>query len=56
MGIYQAVYAIGMFSGPIVGGFIGDKMGLGGVFYCGGAIYAASAVVSLVLLPGKRTA
>ena len=33
MGFYQAMYAIGMLSGPLVSGFIADSWGLAVVFY-----------------------
>jgi MFS family permease len=38
MGVFQAVYALGMFAGPASGGLIGDTMGISGVFYVAGAI------------------
>ncbi len=33
MGFYQAVYAVGMISGPMVSGVLADNMGLSAVFY-----------------------
>lgn len=33
MGIYQAIYAIGMMSGPLVAGIVADASGLNTVFY-----------------------
>jgi MFS family permease len=38
MGIFQAVYAIGMFGGPILSGVVADAVGLGGVFLSTGAL------------------
>jgi len=55
MGFYQAVYAIGMFLGPAVGGFIGDAFGLKGVFFCAGAIYLTASVMSIFMLPGRKS-
>ena len=51
MGFFQAVYAIGMFSGPALGGFIGDAFGLRGVFFCAGFVYLIAAVLSAFTLP-----
>jgi DHA1 family multidrug resistance protein-like MFS transporter len=33
MGVFQAVYAIGMFAGPLTSGFLGSELGLSTVFY-----------------------
>lgn len=55
MGFYQAVYAIGMFMGPAVGGRIGDLFGLRGVFYCAGLIYFISFIASAIMLPKKNS-
>jgi MFS family permease len=33
MGVFQAVYAIGMFAGPFASGFLGSGLGLSTVFY-----------------------
>jgi DHA1 family multidrug resistance protein-like MFS transporter len=33
MGIYQAIYAIGMLMGPLISGFMADRLGLSAVFY-----------------------
>ena len=38
MGVYQAIYSIGMLTGPLLGGMIADWLGLGGVFYVSGAL------------------
>jgi MFS family permease len=55
MGFFQAVYAIGMFSGPAAGGVIGDTFGLRGVFFCAGFVYLIATVLSASTLP-KRAA
>lgn len=52
MGFYQAVYALGMFSGPFLAGWLNDGFGLAGGFVFG-AIAAFSAAV-LILLAGRR--
>jgi MFS family permease len=36
MGVYQAVYALGMFAGPVVGGVVADAAGIDSVFYLTG--------------------
>jgi DHA1 family multidrug resistance protein-like MFS transporter len=38
MGIYQAVYAIGMFAGPFLAGVLNSAMGLAAGFYFAGAL------------------
>ena len=38
MGVYQAVYAIGMFAGPVVGGAVASAAGIDSVFYLSGAL------------------
>ena len=52
MGAYQALYSIGMLTGPIVGGLVADGLGLGAVFY----VSAASVLVAggLALSPTLR--
>ena len=37
MGVYQALYAVGMLSGPVLGGIAADNLGIGSVFYLSGA-------------------
>jgi MFS family permease len=46
MGVYQAVYAIGMFLGPLAGGIIGEQFGLGAVFITTGLITLAAALAA----------
>lgn len=38
MGVFQAIYAIGMLSGPIVSGAVADAYGLDSVFYLSAAV------------------
>lgn len=38
MGIFQAVYALGMLAGPIISGFLGSEEGVSAVFYLAGAV------------------
>lgn len=46
MGVYQAVYAIGMFLGPLVGGVIGEHAGLGAVFVTTAIVSLGTAVMA----------
>ena len=52
MGVFQAVYALGMFAGPSAGGLIADALGLDMVFYSTGLVCLLSAGLSLAL-PGR---
>jgi MFS family permease len=45
VGIFQASYAIGMFTGPTFGGAIADQIGLAGVFYLTGFASLSAAFV-----------
>lgn len=47
MGIYQAVYSIGMFAGPPLAGMIADLFGLPSVFYATALLSVGSAVWGL---------
>ena len=49
MGIYQAVYAVGMLTGPLVSGFLGAKLGLDSVFFAAASL--SLAVTVLAFLP-----
>ncbi len=46
MGVFQAVYALGMFAGPASTGLIGDAFGIGAVF----AVAGAASVLGLALV------
>jgi MFS family permease len=50
MGVYQATYAIGMFSGPMTGGAIADAVGLSGTFIISGTVSVIASVAALILL------
>jgi len=54
MGFFQAVYAIGMFLGPAVGGFIGHKFGLRSIFLYAGFVYLTAAILSVSTLPPRK--
>ena len=45
MGVFQAVYAVGMLSGPLTSGFLGNSLGLSTIFYL-----AASLVLVIMIL------
>jgi MFS family permease len=55
MGIYQAVYSIGMFAGPPLGGAVADALGLPSVFVLTTAFCALGLVFALVA-PALRRA
>jgi MFS family permease len=38
MGVYQAIYAVGMFAGPFVAGWVNGALGLAGGFYIAAAV------------------
>ncbi len=54
MGVYQAVYAIGMFLGPTTAGTVADAAGLSGAFIMAGTVSVIAAVAALILL-GRTT-
>lgn len=47
MGVFQAVYAVGMFVGPATAGVLGDVLDLGGAFHASAAIVALGIPLSL---------
>ena len=49
MGIFQAVYSIGMLAGPLVSGFLGDNLGLSSVFSLAASV--SILVAALAFLP-----
>jgi MFS family permease len=53
MGFFQAVYAIGMSSGPVVAGLIGDQWGYTSLFLSSAAVGVVTVVVALGL-PGRE--
>ena len=56
MGVFQAVYAIGMFLGPAVSGVLADLLGLEGVFVLIAALSIVGAVAGLRVFPATRAA
>ena len=50
MGVYQAIYAIGMFTGPITAGVIADTFALSGAFIIAGTISVVAGLAALNLL------
>jgi MFS family permease len=52
MGVFQAVYAAGMFAGPAVGGLLGDWIGMAGIFLSTAAVCGASAAAAAFCLRG----
>ncbi|MFW6151179.1 MAG: MFS transporter [Chloroflexota bacterium] len=54
MGLYQATYAIGMFSGPLASGFLAESLGLTALFRGLASIGALIAVLGVILLPHRR--
>lgn len=55
MGIFQAIYAIGMFGGPATAGAIADFIGLSGLFVLLGIMALASALLGAVALREDKT-
>ena len=54
MGVYQAIYAVGMMTGPLVSGSLADNMGLGSVFYLSASLCLAIAVVAFLPFMPRR--
>ncbi|MFE5317516.1 MFS transporter [Paenibacillus sp. NPDC056579] len=48
MGFYQAVYAVGMFAGPFVAGWINEWGGLKSGFYFAGALGVAATILAII--------
>lgn len=48
MGLYQAIYALGMFSGPFVAGILNKSFGINSGFLLGGLLAAAAIICLLV--------
>ncbi len=53
MGVFQAVYAVGMFLGPALSGLLADSLGLTAAF-CISALMCAAAI-GLLILEGRTT-
>jgi MFS family permease len=52
MGVYQAIYAVGMFLGPLVGGVVGEHAGLPAVFVSTGILSVGAGFIAMLWLPG----
>ena len=50
MGVFQAIYAIGMFLGPTTTGAVADAVGLSGAFIIAGTVSVIAAIAALILL------
>jgi MFS family permease len=48
MGVFQAVYAIGMLAGPIISGFLGTIRSISDVFFLAGAVSLLIAALSFL--------
>ncbi len=55
MGMFQAVYAVGMFGGPILGGIVADAVGLAGVFLSSGAVSLLAVGLAVVAIAPQRS-
>jgi predicted MFS family arabinose efflux permease len=55
MGVFQAIYAVGMLSGPIVSGAVADAFGLDAVFFLSAAVSVAGGALAFVSLRLTRT-
>ena len=53
MGFFQAVYALGMFVGPALSGFVADGLGISGMFYTVGALCFIAAAVGFRFIPRR---
>jgi MFS family permease len=53
MGFFQSIYALGMTGGPAVSGFLGDLLGLRGIFMSAGIVGLASAVLAMFVLKSR---
>lgn len=53
MGVFQAVYALGMFAGPASTGIIGDGFGLGAVFAVAGIAALLGVALVAARVPGR---
>lgn len=53
MGLFQAVYALGMWAGPATTGFLGDAMGLSPIFLVAGAATLAAVWIVMARVPAK---
>lgn len=54
MGVFQAIYAIGMLAGPLVSGFLGSELGLSTVFYLAALFSLLIAVLAFLPTFSRR--
>lgn len=54
MGVYQAAYAVGMISGPLVSGSLADSLGLAAVFYLSASLCLLLAGMAYLRILVKR--
>ncbi len=54
MGVYQAIYAVGMLTGPLVSGSLADSLGLASVFYLSTSLCLVIAVVACLPVMPRR--
>jgi len=47
MGVFQGVYAVGMFVGPVTAGAVADAVGVTGAFILAGTVSMVAAVAGL---------
>lgn len=53
MGVFQAIYALGMFAGPATTGMLGDALGFSSVFYIAGAASLLGLILTAARVPAK---
>jgi MFS family permease len=53
MGFFQAVYALGMFAGPALSGFVADGLGMSGMFYTVGVVCLIAAAIGYRFISDK---
>jgi MFS family permease len=54
MGVYQAIYAIGMLAGPLTSGFLGSGTGLSTIFYLAGSLVMPIAILAFLPMFSRR--
>jgi MFS family permease len=55
MGVFQAIYAIGMLAGPIISGFLSSRFNLSSVFYLSSGIVLLVALLAFLPIFSKKT-
>lgn len=54
MGVYQAVYSVGMFLGPLVSGLVAERLGLPAVFVSTGVLALCAGLAASLSLPRRN--